>query len=266
MTPQEQYPELLTIDDVLKAMAVVKSKTSYGWQYDRLEIELRALIKQRKAVAPAPAQGVEEDCEYARAWEDYSRGVEEGSQGREKADKYDFRAGWIAGSRWQQGQGDSAKNAHTSHTSPVIVGWDDNKAKEAIENALYATGRFLTDVASELADGIIGYLNDAGVTAPAIGARWVRASERLPEVGTTICFRIFERRYSGEYIGNRVFKSHAHACTYGAGSVEWLDESPCTFPTREQAVQWAKGYKRLNGQKGAMLAMYDWIVQQLKQN
>jgi hypothetical protein len=40
----------------------------------------------------------------------------------------------------------------------------DEEMREPIENALYATGRFLTTQATDLAEGIILYLKDAGYT------------------------------------------------------------------------------------------------------
>jgi hypothetical protein len=38
----------------------------------------------------------------------------------------------------------------------------DEDIREPIQNALYATRHFLTDQCTELADGILDYLNDAG--------------------------------------------------------------------------------------------------------
>ncbi|MFN3341884.1 MAG: hypothetical protein ACK40M_04260 [Flavobacteriales bacterium] len=142
MTPQEQYPDLLTIDDVIQAMAIVKSKTIYGWQYTTLENELKALIEHRKSVAPAPAQGVEEADEYfyCKEWNNIGYMCEEQcdrckktenftlddpkmikeaqsqalkyseqySEDRRISKKSSFIVGFIAGSRWQQGQGEDA--------------------------------------------------------------------------------------------------------------------------------------------------------------
>ena len=40
----------------------------------------------------------------------------------------------------------------------------DEEMREPIENALYATKRFLTTQATDLAEGILEYLKDAGFT------------------------------------------------------------------------------------------------------
>ncbi len=40
----------------------------------------------------------------------------------------------------------------------------DEEMREPIENALYATKRFLTTQATDLAEGILQYLKDAGFT------------------------------------------------------------------------------------------------------
>lgn len=40
----------------------------------------------------------------------------------------------------------------------------DEEMREPIENALYATKRFLTTQATDLAEGILEYLKDAGYT------------------------------------------------------------------------------------------------------
>lgn len=40
----------------------------------------------------------------------------------------------------------------------------DEEMREPIENALYATRRFLTTQATDLAEGILEYLKDAGYT------------------------------------------------------------------------------------------------------
>ena len=40
----------------------------------------------------------------------------------------------------------------------------DEEMREPIENALYATKRFLTTQATDLAEGIIQYIKDAGYT------------------------------------------------------------------------------------------------------
>ena len=40
----------------------------------------------------------------------------------------------------------------------------DEEMREPIENALYATRRFLTTQATDLAEGIIQYIKDAGYT------------------------------------------------------------------------------------------------------
>lgn len=38
----------------------------------------------------------------------------------------------------------------------------EEDVREPIQNALYATNKFLTDECTELADGILNYLKDAG--------------------------------------------------------------------------------------------------------
>ncbi len=40
----------------------------------------------------------------------------------------------------------------------------DEEMREPIENALYATKRFLTTQATDLAEGILEYIKDAGFT------------------------------------------------------------------------------------------------------
>jgi hypothetical protein len=40
----------------------------------------------------------------------------------------------------------------------------DEEMREPIENALYATRRFLTTQATDLAEGIVQYIKDAGYT------------------------------------------------------------------------------------------------------
>ena len=49
--------------------------------------------------------------------------------------------------------------------SPVSVSvLSDQEMREPIENALYSTNRFLTTQATDLAEGIIQYIKDAGYT------------------------------------------------------------------------------------------------------
>lgn len=76
---------------------------------------------------------------------------------------------------------------------------------------------------------------------------WVKASKRLPELNKEISFRINERRYAGKMIEQGVFQHNGYACTYGVGSVEWLDESPesSSSPT-EDVTRACKQYADAN--------------------
>lgn len=58
------------------------------------------------------------------------------------------------------------KNEKVNKAKPLVSGslLCEEEMREPIENALYATKRFLTTQATELADGIINYLKDAGFT------------------------------------------------------------------------------------------------------
>jgi hypothetical protein len=49
---------------------------------------------------------------------------------------------------------------------PLVSGslLSDEEMREPIENALYATKRFLTTQATDLAEGILEYIKDAGYT------------------------------------------------------------------------------------------------------
>ena len=53
-----------------------------------------------------------------------------------------------------------------NNAKPIVSGslLSDEEMREPIENALYATKRFLTTQATELAEGILDYLKDAGFT------------------------------------------------------------------------------------------------------
>lgn len=53
-------------------------------------------------------------------------------------------------------------NLHKTNASGSII--SDEEMREPIENALYATKRFLTTEATELSEGILEYLKNAGFT------------------------------------------------------------------------------------------------------
>lgn len=90
--------------------------------------------------------------------------------------------------------------------------------------------------------------------SPAIGARWVRASERVPEEYEAV---------SWEYDDGTPLSLPAVRLAIKKGWQEkifWLEKPPATFPTREQAEEWVKVHCSF---PATALAMYDWIVQQL---
>lgn len=81
---------------------------------------------------------------------------------------------------------------------------------------------------------------------------WRRATDELPELNKPICFRIYERRYAGKMIQKGIFSHDGYPCTYGVGSVSWLDES--ASHTKEGYMDFAKwvteagySYDKLNG-------------------
>lgn len=55
-----------------------------------------------------------------------------------------------------------ANNLHLQNVSVSVL--SDEEMREPIENALYSTNRFLTTQATDLAEGIIQYIKDAGYT------------------------------------------------------------------------------------------------------
>lgn len=59
----------------------------------------------------------------------------------------------------------SEKNQQPCIIADVSVSvLSDEEMREPIENALYATRRFLTTQATDLAEGILEYIKDAGYT------------------------------------------------------------------------------------------------------
>jgi hypothetical protein len=62
------------------------------------------------------------------------------------------------------------KLSNEVHNPPLSKGavsgslLSDEEMREPIENALYATKRFLTTQATDLAEGILEYIKDAGYT------------------------------------------------------------------------------------------------------
>jgi hypothetical protein len=62
----------------------------------------------------------------------------------------------------EQNSEKSAKALRIGSVSVSVL--SDEEMREPIENALYATNRFLPTQCTDLADGIIQYIKDAGYT------------------------------------------------------------------------------------------------------
>lgn len=107
---------------------------------------------------------------------------------------------------------------------------------------------------------------------PTIGARWVKASERLPENLRPVKVRIDEKEeHESKWdesekafmIGGKRFPPRLYFIQW-----RYLDESPASFPTREQAQKWVDelgvpAWAWASASRAA-LAMYDWIKQMLE--
>lgn len=100
----------------------------------------------------------------------------------------------------------------------------NQKAGMSLEQAIYRTG---------YDDGQHSRQQPGGESAGV----WRRATDELPELNKPICFRIYERRYAGKMIGKGIFSHDGYPCTYGVGSVSWLDESAST---KEREVAFAE--------------------------
>lgn len=204
---------------------------------------------------PAPAQGVEEAEESASA---YAKGLL-GEYDPEYQEEYDaicahFSSGWEAHSRWQQGQEEIEE----------LRRWKAEALKvmpdfQAIGNALgIPIGETIHD---KILPGI-EKLKERAAT-PTIGARWVKAGEDRPGIVSGK-----QHKYVCRDSQNHAIKKHLKP-EYIPVNYEWLDESPATFPTREQAIAWADGCYPGDdvfavGARNYMIEMYDWITSQLK--
>jgi hypothetical protein len=160
-------------------------------------------------------------------------------------------------------------------------------SKEAIENALYATKRFLSTEASDLAEGIIDYLQDANVdiTIPC-GARWVNGTPDDDNLHPIKYGSKLQFMAAGFFANNRWHINGDTVVLEKNTPVQYLSESPCTcqsLPSREEAEKWGGQYADKvafrvpydgsnkfyddNHHKwatDAALAMYDWLASHQK--
>lgn len=194
----------------------------------------------------------------------------------------------VTGSRWQQGQQGNVNPGFDIWTKEALnlLHWSSLGADVLSTMCKKVNLTAGAEKAKELSENIKSFLANPSKSprvpaateptppnqpAPTIGARWVRASERRPKEGW----------YNAKYNSN-VCVMHVDngnlilTFPYGlivtkpyVNQLEYLDKSPATFPTREQAEQWGdfkykcspSGWQKVK----AALDMYDWIVQQLKQ-
>lgn len=151
---------------------------------------------------------------------------------------------FFTGSRWQQGQ----LTERLLRNDPVNF---------LLSNAM----RYLTEPQKiALRDALI---ERTPLPAPTIGARWVRASERLPKEHHNVFIRYGNQtERTVAFIHNGVWHMH-QGSRKSVEDLEWLDES-LTLPTREQAQAWAKEASKGSAVQviriDAALAMYDWIM------
>ena len=104
-------------------------------------------------------------------------------------------------------------------------------------------------------------VNQVTQPVPTCGARWVRASERMPDDPKSVTWRETKSK-----VGIRFGTALSTIHDYDPATVEWSYESPCAFPTRDEAIDWVinrYGPGPVDVRvKLACISFFDWLVGQ----
>lgn len=165
----------------------------------------------------------------------------------------------VIGSRWQQGQG----NVKCQYCGQMYHGEEPKgccSGRDCGCMGLPVNGPFVCSKGcyEKLIEG-----NKPPQPAPTCGARWVDGKQLPDEEGKYLCEKMpitnNETYFERVFFNNGKFQT-AHRI------VRWLDESPCPFPTREEAIDWVinrYGPGPVDVRvKLACISFFDWLVGQ----
>lgn len=257
MTQQEQYWKELA-ESYLKIIKEINHQcgTANPSSFNQIKdavasaIELSDEVINKESAPLAPAQGVEEADEYfyCKEWNNIGYMCEEQCDRCKKTENFTL-------------------------DDPKVI-------KEAQSQALKYSEQYSEDRRiSKKSSFIVGFIagsrwQQGQQPTPTIGARWVKASEAKPKEGW----------HNGKYGGDECVIDVNNGnliITFPNGRIndnpdmsitEYLEESTCNFPTRDQAEEWSHetwhrkvDYHGLADiKKTTAIAMYDWIIEQIK--
>lgn len=200
----------------------------------------------------------------------------------------------IAGSRWQQGQQGNVNPGFDIWTKEALnlLHWSSLGADVLSTMCKKVNLTAGAEKAKELSENIKSFLANPSKSprvpaateptppqqpAPTIGARWVpgppKLDDKIDSERVYVCKT--GRDYSVWVVAHVQLGFYTYPALCDGKKVVDIENfycdyhymlSPATFPTREQADEWAlETFIPNTGRRTAALAMYDWIVQQIKQ-